>query len=98
MTCRHVIKPNQPPIEFVIGSLSSRKGAASVIKGFSMTSRHVIKPNQPPIEFVIGSLSSKIKQPGYNAGYLPPKHAEIKNSWVYTSTLLNVYKAKYLSS
>jgi hypothetical protein len=40
----------------------------------------------PPIQWVPGAISPVVKRPGLEADYQPPTSAEIKKTWVYTST------------
>jgi hypothetical protein len=48
---------------------------------FSTASRSVLGPTQPPIQWVPGALS-----PGREADHSPPSSAEVKETWIYTST------------
>jgi hypothetical protein len=41
-------------------------------------------PTQPPIQWVPEALSLEVKQPGREAGHLPPSTAAVKNAWIYT--------------
>jgi hypothetical protein len=41
---------------------------------------------QPPIQWVPGTLSPEIKLPGREADHSPPSCAEVKSTWIYTST------------
>jgi hypothetical protein len=52
---------------------------------------HVIKKQalglmQPPIQWVPGAFSLGLKRPGREADHLPPTSAEVKKTWMYTST------------
>jgi hypothetical protein len=53
---------------------------------FSKLSRTFLGPNQPPIELVSRALSPGVKLPGLEADHSPPTRAEVKNTWIYTST------------
>jgi hypothetical protein len=53
---------------------------------FSMSSRLALGPTQPPIQWVPGALSPGVKRPGREADHLPPTSAEVKKTWVYTSS------------
>jgi hypothetical protein len=52
---------------------------------FSMSSRPVLWPTQPPIQWVPGALSLGLKRPEREDDH-PPTSAEIKKTWIYTST------------
>jgi hypothetical protein len=39
-----------------------------------------------PIQWISGALSSGVKLPGREADHLPSTSAEIKKTWIYTST------------
>jgi hypothetical protein len=41
---------------------------------------------QPPIQWVPEALSQGIKRPEHEADHSPPTSAEIKKTWIYTST------------
>jgi hypothetical protein len=56
-------------------------------------SRPVLGPTQSPIQWVPGALSPEVKRPGREADHSPPTSAEVKNSWIYTSTPLYVFMA-----
>jgi hypothetical protein len=54
---------------------------------YSTLSRPALRSTQPPpIQWVLGSLSPRIKQPGHEANHSPPASAEIKKTWIYSST------------
>jgi hypothetical protein len=53
---------------------------------FSTSSRPALGPTQPPIEWVPGALSPGVKQTGHEADHSPPASAEVKKTWIYTST------------
>jgi hypothetical protein len=54
---------------------------------FSTLSRPVLGPTQPPIQWVPGALSPGVKLRGREADHSPPTNAEVKKTWIYTSTL-----------
>jgi hypothetical protein len=59
-------------------------------------SLHVVQTGygaQPPIQWVPGTLSPGVKRPGREADHLPPTSAEVKNTWMYTSTPPYVFMA-----
>jgi hypothetical protein len=60
---------------------------------FSMSSRPVLGLTQPPIPWVPGALSPGVKWPGHEADHSPPASAEVKKTWVYTSTPPYVFMA-----
>jgi hypothetical protein len=45
-----------------------------------------LRPIQPPIHWVPGPLFLGVKQLGCEADESPPAIAEVKKTWVYTST------------
>jgi hypothetical protein len=53
---------------------------------FSTTPRPALRPTQPLIQWVPGALSPEVKRPGRKADHSPPSNAEVKNTWIYTST------------
>jgi hypothetical protein len=53
---------------------------------FSTSSRPALGPTQSPIQWVPGALSPGVKLQGREADHLPPTSAEVKNTWIYTST------------
>jgi hypothetical protein len=53
---------------------------------FSTSSRPVLGPTQPPIQWVPWAISPGVKRPGREADHSPPTGAEVKNTWIYTST------------
>jgi hypothetical protein len=53
---------------------------------------------QPPIQWVPGSVYPGVKQPRREADHSPPTSAEIKKTWVYTSTPPQVFMAQCLIS
>jgi hypothetical protein len=59
-------------------------------------SRPALEPTQPPIQWVPGALSPGVKRPGREADHKRSCSAEIKNAWIYTSTVPYVFMAWYL--
>jgi hypothetical protein len=53
---------------------------------FSISSRPALGATQPPIQWVPGALSPGVKRPGRKADHSPPTRAEVKKTWIYTST------------
>jgi hypothetical protein len=53
---------------------------------FSMSSRPALGSTQPPIQWVPRALSPEIKRPGREADYSATANAEVKKTWIYTST------------
>jgi hypothetical protein len=49
-------------------------------------SRPALGPIRPPIEWVPEALSPGVKRPGREADHSPPTSAEVKKTWIYTST------------
>jgi hypothetical protein len=58
---------------------------------FSASSRPALGPTQPPIQWVPGVISLGVKRLGRQAS--PPTSAEVKNTWIYTSTPPYVFMA-----
>jgi hypothetical protein len=52
----------------------------------STSSRPVLGPTKPPIQWVPGALSLALKRPGREADHSLPTNAEVKKTWIYTST------------
>jgi hypothetical protein len=52
----------------------------------STASRPIVGPTQPPIQRVLGPLSPGVKWPGLESDHSPPTSAEVKKTWIYTST------------
>jgi hypothetical protein len=59
-----------------------------VVKNFHffMSSRLALGSTQPLIQWIMGVLSPGIKRPRREADHSPPTSAEVKKTWVYTST------------
>jgi hypothetical protein len=55
--------------------------------------RPVLGPTQPPIQWVPGALPPAVKRPGREADHSPPTSAEVKNTYIYTSTPPYVFTA-----
>jgi hypothetical protein len=53
---------------------------------FSTSSRPALAPIQPPIQWVPGVLSPGVKRSGSEADRSLPTSAEVKKTWIYTST------------
>jgi hypothetical protein len=53
---------------------------------FSVSSRPVLGPTHPPLRRVPEVLFSGVKWTNREADHLPPTNAEIKKTWIYTST------------
>jgi hypothetical protein len=51
-----------------------------------LSSKPALWSTQPPIQRVPGALSPEVRQPGYEADHSPPSSAEVKKTWLYTST------------
>jgi hypothetical protein len=65
-----------------------RSSSPSRVKNclFSTSFRPVLGPRQPSFQWVTGSLSTGVKRPGCEANHSPPTSAEVKKTWIYTST------------
>jgi hypothetical protein len=88
MSVCHTEKLQAHAYGFGSGSLtvssSYSKGPGFAIRQdipFSSSSRPALAPTQPPIYWVPGA-----KRPGSEADHSPPTSAEVKNTWIYTST------------
>jgi hypothetical protein len=55
---------------------------------FSTSSRPALGSIQPPIQWVPGAVSPGVRRPWRESDHSPPASAEVKKTWVYTSTLL----------
>jgi hypothetical protein len=53
---------------------------------FSMSSRPDLGFTQPPIQWVLGALSPGVKRLGREADHSSLASAEVKKTWIYTST------------
>jgi hypothetical protein len=53
----------------------------------STSSRPALELTHPPIHWVRGALSPGVKRSEREADHSPPSSAEVKNTWMYTSTL-----------
>jgi hypothetical protein len=53
---------------------------------FTVSSRLALGPTQPLIQWVPNALSPGVKPQGREAEHSPPTSAEVKKSWIYTST------------
>jgi hypothetical protein len=63
---------------------------------FSTSSRSTLGSTQPPIQWVLGAISPGVKRTGREADHLTPTNAEVKKTWVYTSTSPYAFIAKCL--
>jgi hypothetical protein len=68
--------------------LTKHRNSFTFIKNFhlSMSSRPALRFTQSPIQWVLGALSSSVKRPGREADHSTETSAEVKKTWVYTST------------
>jgi hypothetical protein len=72
----------------------SRDSAVRIATGYGLDSRKVgvLSPGRGKIFLLSTSstpilrLSSGLKQPGRDANHTPPSSAEVKNTWICTST------------
>jgi hypothetical protein len=53
---------------------------------FSTSSIPALGPTQRPIQWVPGAFSPGVKRPRREADYSHPSSAEVKKTWIYTST------------
>jgi hypothetical protein len=70
------------------GRQRNRSSSPGRVKNFhfSISSRPALGPTQPPIHWAPGALSSGVKRQGREADHSPPTSAQVKKTWVYTST------------
>jgi hypothetical protein len=70
------------------GRQMGRSSSPGRVKNFlsSTSSKPALGPTQHPIQWVPGVLSPGLKRPGREADHSPPTSAEVKNTWIYTST------------
>jgi hypothetical protein len=71
------------------GRQRSRSSSPGRVKNchFSTSSTPALGPTQLPIQRAPGAVSSGVERSGSEAGLSPPTSAEVKETWVYTSTL-----------
>jgi hypothetical protein len=67
-----------------------RLGVVQEIFLFTTESIPTLGPTQPPIQSVSDSLSLEIKRQLHEADHSLPSSAEVKNTWIYTSTPIRV--------
>jgi hypothetical protein len=60
---------------------------------FSKSSRLTLGYIQPPIQWVLVALSPGVKRPRREANHSPSASAEVKKTWIYTSTPSYVFMA-----
>jgi hypothetical protein len=72
----------------LFGRLRGRNLSPGRSKHFfiSTSSRTILGPTQPPIKLIPGALSPRVKRSGREADHVPPTSAEVKNTWICTST------------
>jgi hypothetical protein len=70
------------------GRLRGRGSSPGKVKNilFSVSSRPSLGSTQPSLQWVPGALSSGVERQGHEADHLPPASAEVKETWIYTST------------
>jgi hypothetical protein len=66
------------------GRSSSPGGVKNFL--FFTSSRPALGSTQPPIRSVPRVLPLEVKRPGHEADHSPPVSAEVKKTWIYTST------------
>jgi hypothetical protein len=75
-----------------LGVWSSSPGRGRIFL-LSTPSRLVLGSTHPPIQLVPGALYPGVRRSGREADHSPPISAEVKKSWVYTSTPPYVFMA-----
>jgi hypothetical protein len=80
------------------GRPREQSSSSGKVKNFlvSISSRSSLGPTQLPIQWVPGALSSGVKRQGREADRSPPTSAEVKKTWIYTSTPPYAFIAKCL--
>ena len=69
------------------GRPSGRSSSPGGGKNFYfISSRPALGPTNPPIQWVLGPLSAGVKRPGREADHWSRTNAEVKKTWVHTST------------
>jgi hypothetical protein len=53
---------------------------------FSISSRPTLGSTKPPVQWVLGAPSPGVKRQGREADYSPATSANVKKTWIYTST------------
>jgi hypothetical protein len=53
---------------------------------YSTSSRPALGSTQSPIHWVMGTLSPGVKRPGRETDHSRPTSAQVKKTWIYTST------------
>jgi hypothetical protein len=76
----------------LLGGRSSSPGRIKIFLLFTLA-RPVLGLTQPPVQWVPGTLSPGVKRPGREAYHSPPTSAEVKKTWIYTSTPPYVFMA-----
>jgi hypothetical protein len=71
------------------GGRSLSPGSAKNVL-FSRLSRPALGPTQPPIQCIPEALSPRVNRPWREADHSPPNSAEVKKTWIYSSTPLYV--------
>jgi hypothetical protein len=57
----------------------------------SISPRQPLRHTQPPIQCVSGDLSLGVERQGREADHSPPTSAEVKKTWIYTSTPIRLH-------
>jgi hypothetical protein len=75
-----------------LGGWSSSPSGGKIFH-FSMLSRPPLGLTQHPIQWALETLSPEVKRQEHEADHSPPTSAEVKKTWVYTSTLPYAFMA-----
>jgi hypothetical protein len=67
-------------------------------KSFASAHRPDPGATQPPVQWVLGAPSSSVNRQAPEANHSPPTSAEVKKTWIYTSTPPYVLMAQWLVS
>jgi hypothetical protein len=65
---------------------------------FSISSKSVLGSTEPSVQWVPGAFFTWVKQQEREADHSPPTSAEVKKTWIYTSTPPYAFMANCLIS
>jgi hypothetical protein len=76
-----------------VGLPKGKRSSPGRVKNFHfcISFRPALGPTQPPINGYQGLFPPGVKRQGREANDLPPTSAEVKKTWIYTSTPLYVF-------
>jgi len=56
-------------------------GQGLKVSRFSKWSGLAVRPTNSPVLWIFGAVDPGVKRQGFEANYLPPSSAEVKNGW-----------------